>query len=306
MKTIKSNKCLLCLASLMLIVSADGAAYEFENAYPLTIAAEIGDQNLDKIRIELNGRDILITLAINNEGNSSKRIGFAAYSPFFDQLGEGEEHNDKTFSDIAVSFNDKPIKLLSSHRGFFLGRDITDNLIKAGLNPLPSTDYSAKKLKKLPKLLGLKVNSWQGYVSYSWGLHVPPHSTNQMNISYRALPQFGLEQISDVRFAQQVLQHCGKPDEVRKHLAALNGASDYALVERYEIPIKFIQMTEVNVKVSQPTINWLRAKPVFSMVCGIGENAQNRASLIGAIDSINESISVLVISQLSPPEKRPK
>ena len=82
-----------------------------------------------------------------------------------------------------------------------------------------------------------------GYIqmggAYSWTLNLPAQSINRLQLTYRALPQFGLEDISDESFANHVMQYCGNPDEIRKKLKAYSPDISYVLVERYVLPIKF-------------------------------------------------------------------
>ena len=274
-------------------------AYENEDAVPLTIEASAGDQTFDSVLVELNGRDVSILTSMRNESKTTKQLGFTAYTPFFEYLGKGEEHYDKSFSDLAVLLNSKKVKITSSHRGFFMGRDITNDLVKARIAPLPHSDFNEASLSKLPKQFGLPIKNWQGYVAYSWSLSLPAQSINRLQLTYRALPQFGLEDISDESFANHVMQHCGNPDEIRKNIKAYSPDMSYALVERYDLPIKLKKVSEIRLKVSPPNTHWLRARPLISLACGIKGDSRSKADLNGPIQGVDNPISVLVISKLA-------
>jgi hypothetical protein len=284
---------------LMLGISVETTAYEEEDSVPLTIFAQGNSRNIKKTSITLNGRDVEIKSEIHNDDNNVKRIGFAAYTPFFEQLGDGEEHFDKTFSDLTVALNAKSVKPIASRRGFFLGQDISLTLTKAGINSLPDSNVDEKKLARVPNQYGMPISNWQGQVTYSWVNFLLPKSINWQTVRYRALPRFERDEISSERFRQRVLQHCGNPEIVRKYLTEMNRDSDELLLERYELPMQFMKMEDVQFEVVQPTKNWLGAHPLISLICGINEIANKPLNYSGVITNTEKSISVLVISKLS-------
>ncbi|MFZ6747649.1 hypothetical protein [Undibacterium sp. Ren11W] len=290
---------IFCVVLLILCTAIEAWAYEEEDAVPLAIRVQAGDGNVIKTAIRLSGRNVEIRSEIRNDANSQKRLGFAAYTPFFDQLGDGEEHIDKTFTDLKVDLNGKSLKLLAYRRGFFLGQDVTDKLSTAGIAPLPNTNIDEEKLKRLPSLHGLALNNWQGYISYSWIASLPANSTNWQAIRYKALPQFERDEISSDRFSQRVLQHCGNPNEIRKYLADLNLNTDALLVEKYELAVQLVKTQEVSIKIEQPTKNWLGVRPVISLVCGISDRLGNRVSYSGTLSNVGRVTSVLIISTLN-------
>jgi hypothetical protein len=144
---------------------------------------------------------------------------------------------------------------------------------------------------------------WDGYVAYSWSDMVAAHSTNISTIRYRALPQFGLDNISSDSFRQTVQQHCGDPAKVARQFAKKNEESTEVMIERYELPIKFMKMQEVAIQVTQPATSWLGAHPVVTLICGL-PNHESKASFAGTLANANKVISVLVVSRLAEAGER--
>ena len=280
-----------------------GFAYESEEAVPLFIQGVLGSSTPEKISIELNGRLVSIDAILKNQAKAVNRIGVAAFTPFFNSLGEGEEHYEKSFSDVAIKLNEKSVEPIISKRGFFLGRDITAELKKANLPPLPTSEFNEKNLTKLPKQAGLKIKSWQGYMSYTWGMDLPALSKNRIQLNYRALPQFAIEEIASANFSSKVAQHCGNPEEIRRQLSLLDSGISYALVERYVIPVNLHNTQEINLKVTQPSVNWLRARPALILACGAKEIGKDKTLLVNDINNTDQPISVLVISRLADSAK---
>lgn len=287
------------LALLMFGISLSAIAHEEEDSVPLMITVQADDGNVQKTFIKLSGRDVEIKSEIRNENNSVKRLGFSANTPFFEQLGDGEEYLDKTFSDLKVDLNGKSLKLRAYRRGFFLGEDVTEKLNAAGIPPLPNTNIDEKKLKNLPSLRGLELNNWQGYIAYSWIASLPAKSINWQTIRYKALPQFERDEISSDRLSQRVLQHCGNPTEIRQYLADLKLGTDALLVEKYELAVQLVKTQDFSIEVKQPSKNWLGARPIISLMCGISDRLGNRVSYSGVLSNVGKVTSVLVISTLN-------
>lgn len=289
---------------IMLIISGEAPAYEEEDSVPLTIFAQGNNRNIKNTSITLNGREVEIKSEIHNPDNFSKRLGFIAHTPFFEQLGDGEDHIDKTFSDLTVALNAKSVNPMAYRRGFFLGQDVSTKLNNAGISPLPDSNVDEKKLTRIPKQYGIPISNWQGYVSYSWVTSLRPKSINWQTVRYRALPQFERDQISSERFRRRVVQHCGNPDVVGKYLTDVNSHSDEILVENYELPVHFLRTQEVRFEVVQPKKNWLGAQPIVSLICGLSEKTDNRLNYSGTIINSGKSISILVISKLAQLSER--
>ncbi len=290
----RSKKIKIVFSLLMLCTSVAVLAYEEEDAVPLTFSAQSENASIEKIAVKLNGRDVEIRTELSNETSVIRLIGFSGNTPFFKQLGVAEDNADKTFSDLTFTFNAKVLKPKTYRRGFFLGEDVTDKLVKAGVSSLPSTESNSKQLRHR----GLPLDDWQGYVAYSWVPEMPPHSKkNVAVIRYRALPQFGRDEISSDRFGRMVMSHCGKPDEVRKYVSGMNGGSGAVLFDRYEIPVKFLRMHDVTLDVSQPKKTWEGGRPLMSLVCGIESGTGDKVNFFGKVENPDNLISVLVISK---------
>ena len=270
-------------------------AYENEHGVPLTVSAELGEVGAERVAIRLEGREVEIATELNNETAVRQNVAFYAATPLFSQLGVGEEHADKSFSDLRVFVGTQPRKVSTSRRAYFLGKDITDALVNAGLSVLPNASADARKLARSPALKGVKPGLWQGTVVQSWTDSMPPNASVVHRVRYRALPQFSLEELGSTSVTQSVRQHCGDPDVVRQAIAAESKDASQVLVERYEIPIPFMTNHDVTVEVSQPEQNWLGAHPVVTLVCGVHGRG---TKLSGKVDSPGQSLDVLIISTL--------
>lgn len=276
------------------LASTSAMAYESENAVPLEFGLEVGGALVQGLSIRLDGRDISLSTRVTNNADTAQKIGWYANTPHFAVLGEGEEYADKSFADISAQFNGQPDKATVYQRGYFMGRDITSELARAGLGPLPDFQVDSKRLT----VQGLHPEQWQGYVAYTWHENLLPGSSGNINVSYRALPFFALDSLDSAPFNQIVQQHCGDPDAVRQRLQQAAGAITEVMVESYEVPVSFMQMRDVPVEIVQPPRNWQQAQPLVSLVCGLS-NPGLQASLSGTVANANLSLSVLVISALA-------
>lgn len=283
-----------------LIVGANAAAYEDENAVPLKLGLEAGKAVVEQIAVKLDGRDVSILTTLRNGEARASQIGWYASTPQFTLLGEGEEHLDKSFSDVGAAFNGRAMKPAVYRRGYFMGRDITQELSRAGLAPLPDLQADAKKLARLPMVQGLRFDQWQGYVAYSWNAAIAPHASAVVEVRYRALPQFSLTELDSPAFDQMVLQHCGNPDALRSRLRQTAAEPVQVMVERYEIPLAFMLMRDVQLTISQPQSNWQQAHPAVSLACGLA-NPGLTANVSGEVSNANLGLSVLVVSSLKTP-----
>jgi hypothetical protein len=290
------NKSLLICCTLLAaaLIAAPAMAYESENAVPLEFGLEVGGALVQGLSIRLDGRDISLSTRVTNNADTAQKIGWYANTPHFAVLGEGEEYADKSFADISAQFNGQPDKATVYQRGYFMGRDITSELARAGLGPLPDFQADSKRLT----VQGLHPEQWQGYVAYAWHENLLPGSSGNINVSYRALPFFALASLDSAPFNQIVQQHCGDPDAVRQRLQQAAGAITEVMVESYEVPVRFMLMRDVPVEIVQPPRNWQQAQPLVSLVCGLS-NPGLQASLSGTVANANLSLSVLVISALA-------
>ena len=165
------------------------------------------------------------------------------------------------------------------------------------VGPLPDRNVSEMALARVRFPFGMRSMDWAGHVAYSWVYTVAAHTTSTSTIRYQALPQFSLDNISSNSFRQAVQQHCGDPAKVAREIVRNNYGSEDVMVERYELPIKFMKMQDVSVAVTQPVTYWLGAHPVAALICGL-PNPETKATLSGTVNA-NMAISVLVISRLA-------
>lgn len=272
------------------------AAYESESGVPLTISAELGKVAIESVAIRLQGRDVALVTALQNRRTARQTVAFYAATPLFNQLGTGEKYADKSFADLSVTVNGKARAKTTLRRGYFLGRDITDILRNAGLGPLPDLNADPRKLRHLPTIYGVKPELWQGAVVHTWVDTIAPQTDVVHEVHYRALPQFGMEELASESLTQSVRRHCGEPDAVRQQVIAAAKSAQYVMVERYEIRVPYAAYSKATVDVSQPPRNWLGVKPVVVLACGASGQG---TKLHGEIESARQQFDVLVISNLN-------
>ncbi|PCE34025.1 hypothetical protein BZL54_02430 [Burkholderia ubonensis subsp. mesacidophila] len=283
------------------MMAATGAsAFEFEDAVPLTIGAMQRNVRPSDIDVSLDRKTVTVSARLRNETHAWATSGYYAYTPLFHRLGAGEEHDDKRFADLTVAFDGKAVPLVTERRAFFLGKDMTGDVRAAGLDTLPSEASDPAKLARIKPQLGMKLDDgrdWEGFVSYSWVIPTPPDSTGALTIRYQALPQFSLEEVTSARFARLVEQHCGDVARVTQRLRAMEAGAGQILVQRYVVPVSFMNRTPVKVSLSQPSPDWMGGQPLISLVCGL--TARDGAALpaTGMIDDPDAALSILVISR---------
>jgi hypothetical protein len=271
------------------------SAQEIENGVPLTITVDNLQVSVERLMIRLHGREVTISTELRNETDSPQVVGFYAYTPLFGQLGEGEEHLDKSFDDLRVLIDKRPKKVRKFYKAYFLGHDITDALVKAGLNPLPDLRADPKKLTRLPVIEGTKPTAWLGSVTYSWADSLPPWARVTQEVRYRDMPQFGLEDLASDRFSQRVLQYCGDPESIRARIKTIDSHIQQVLIERHEFAVPYMALHEVSVEVTQTDRSWLGGRPVLALVCGI-RNPSLSAQISGVLNAADQSLQVMIIS----------
>lgn len=294
---------LACIVVLLATFASAASAFEFESAVPLTIGKKLGNLNIGEVRVDLDGKSVTIDARIDNDGTSSVKDGYFAYTPLFNRLGVGEENYPMDFKDLRVWIDSMPVALKAERRGFFLGKDITAVLQRVGLDPLPDENANSIKIRKLSRELGSDVKNgldWQGFVSYAWEPVFPPSSSSAIRISYTALPQFSLEREGSEKFRQFISQHCGAAESLGTLIKSNHPGAEYVLMERYDIPLSFVDEKPVSIKVSQPETNWAGVHPVASLACGLESDHTASTSLSGQITvAPRGALSILVISVAS-------
>jgi hypothetical protein len=287
---------LATVAGISLIFhTTPASASDSENGVPLTISLENGQVSLEHLAIRLHGRDVTIRTELNNDTATPQAVAFYAYTSLFSQLGEGEEYFDKSFTDLRVSIQGRPRQTRKTYKSYFLGRDITDNLLKAGLNPLPDFRANPRKMARLPLIEGFKPTAWQGSVMYSWTDRMAPGTKVVQEIHYVDLPQFSLEDVESPRFSQRVQQYCGDPESVRLKIKTSDPHSSQVMIERHDFLLPYVALREVLVEVTQPERNWMGAHPIITLMCGV-ENPNSIAKLSGLLDAADQSLQIMTIS----------
>jgi hypothetical protein len=286
---------------LLLAMWLPGAAgaYETEDAVPLTLGAVFGKLRLESLSVKLRGRDVDIAATVRNDEATRQPFGLFAYTPIFQQLGMGEEHADKSFQELDISFAGRHYRRPGvTRRGYFMGQDITAALRKAGIGALPDSTVDYRRLAKVKFPFGLPAEDWEGQVAYAWSGQLAPHATDTATVRYRALPQFGIDDLASPGFRRQLQQHCGDPDKLIPEIVKHNGGSEQVMTERFELPINFMTVQDVLLDVAQPATNWLGAHPIVSLVCGMPSSA-GQTTISGTLASPYRRISVLVVSRMA-------
>lgn len=278
-------------------VCPPGFAYEFENGVPLTLGFQLGETRVQDVHIRLSGHDVEMAITLKNEASQPQYAGFYASTPLFVQLGEGEENSDKTFAELKVFHDGKPVRVSRSHRGHFLGQDITQLLRKAGVDPIPSYNGGDwKKKEKLPQLQNIRIKDWQGQVSFGWSSRIATDATAVETIKYTALPRFGLELIDSDSFTQMVQQHCGAPDKLKEIIHQAAPEETQVMAEVFEFPLPSMALQDTRVTIEKPEKKLPGGRRFATFACGF--DGATAVPSDGVIHNATYSISVLVVSLL--------
>jgi hypothetical protein len=291
------------LIGIFSVLATNATAYEDEQAVPLVIDSRLSNTRVSDFTISLDGRSVAIHFDLNNETSAVMKNGYYAYTPLFHRHCIAENNDDKSFSDLRVMFNDVPIKISGERRAFFLGKDITSKVKSSGLDPLPDENYAFEKIKKIPPQFGIRLEDgrdWEGFVSYSWVVSLPPMATGGVTIRYQGLPQFSVEELMSNDFSNLIMQHCGNPDQIIKKIHAIDSGINYVIAQKYVIPVPFMYESDVNVNISQPSQDWLGGHPIFSLVCGVTQGNGSSFPVSGKIPySDDYELSILIISRMA-------
>lgn len=294
----------ILLAGLATLTALVAQADDFESAVPLTIAGLAKNPSLANLSVSLDGDHVDFASDLKNTSAAPQTYGFFAYTPLFQRFGEAETYDDKSFSDLIVSLDAQPVKVIGDRRAFFLGKDITAALKLAGLDPLPDPNDDPKVIAKVSPQFGIRLSDgqdWQGFVSYSWTATVAPTATRTLNVRYKALPQFSLEDIASPRFSRLVQQHCGNNERIVRQINQAAPGTTSVVIQRYVIPVSYIDRSAFHLSVAQPAKNVLGAHPILALVCGLPDNQAATLPVSGTIQDIDSPLSILVISTPAKP-----
>ena len=292
------------LAGLAALTALVAQANDSESAVPLTIGGMARNPLLAHLSISLDGDQVDFAGDLDNTSAAPQSYGFFAYTPLFERLGEAETYDDKSFGDLTVSLGTQPVKVIADRRAFFLGKDITASLKSVGLDPLPDADDDPKLIARLSPQFGFPLKGgqdWQGFVSYSWTATVPPMTKRTLDVRYKALPQFSLEDIASARFSSLVRRHCGNSERVGHQIEQVAPGATSVVMQRYVIPVSYIDRTAFHLSVTQPAKDWLGARPILVLACGLPDSQAAARSVSGTIEDIDSPLSILVISKPALP-----
>ena len=290
------------VVTLAACLSAGAQAYEFENAVPLTIGGKLTNPQISNLAVKLDGHEVTVSGDMINDSAAPVTYGFFAYTPLFLRYGDGEEHEDKRFADLRVRVDGHAVPVYAEHRGFFLGKDVTGLLSAAGVSPLPNQDDDPARLAHIPAQFGLAVSDgrdWEGLVTYSWIATVKPSAKSTVSMAYQALPQFGLEDLASERFSRLIEAHCGDAKLLAHRIAKASSGATAVLMERFLIPVSFVNRASIRLDVSQPKTNSMGAHPIAAFACGLPSESEGRLPVSAAIADADNELSVLVVSELA-------
>lgn len=282
----------LAVSCLLLLAQSNAAAFEEEAASALTITVHNEYDNIGKVSIRLIDNQVEVAMTMRNHTNEAKRLGFAAYTGFFNAPEIAEDNREKDFPSLRAVIDGKPATLATNRRGYILGNDITEQLRAARIAPLP--DVNAKIGKQTWS--GLAIEGWQGFASHSWIATLQPKSQRVQTISYQALPQFGRDEPGSERFARMVSQHCGNASETKKYLAAKVPGLEYLTFDRYDIPVTFMGSHDVQLEVRQGMRTESGKQPLLALACGVKDVKGEGANWVAHIPDPENRLSILVIS----------
>ncbi|WUR15486.1 DUF4424 family protein [[Empedobacter] haloabium] len=290
-----------------LLVGALGAAacpiawgFEHELGVPLALAAQIGPLTVARTAVRLDGRAVTITNLLRNDSAAAQTAAFYAATPIVGQLGIAEEHADKRFAELAVLVQGRPVRLRRAATTYFQGRDITRQLARAGIDALRPDAAAPRQLARLPPHLRVNADQWRSTVTYAWRSTLAAGASMVQEVRYRALPRFNLALSPSVELDRQVAQFCGAASDVRRAIDAADPGAAAVLVERYDVPLDYSMLGDVEVAVHQPAPNWQGARPVATLGCGLSAQAGN--ALAGTVAPVDATLSFLVISVVGPGE----
>lgn len=286
--------------TLAIALASGARAFEFENAVPLAIGGKLTNLPFSDLSVRLEGNVVSISGLLTNTADMPAYYGFYANTPLFQQIGEGEEHFDKSFRDLSVSVNGNAIPVISGRYGFYLGRDITSTLVAAGLDPLPNESDDPKRIASISgPIRPSDGRGWEGLATYSWGVTVGAGSSKTLEARYKALPQFGLEDVTGVRFSRLVRQHCGDVERVTDRIRKMRPGASAVVMEKYVIPVSVANRNAYRLTVTQPQVDALGAHPLFALACGLSDGGDLPVS--GMIADPDDVLSVLVIAAPAAP-----
>ncbi|WEF35085.1 hypothetical protein [Pseudoduganella chitinolytica] len=284
------------------LLSPAAAAFEAENGVPLAIAGAPGAVAIEHIALRLDGLYVTIRTELHNDSGVRQGVAFYASTPLFGRSGVGEEHADKRFDELRVAIDGVGTRLRGMPQAYFRGHDITARLRQAGIDPLPGPDVEPRRLARLAAVDGARPSDWLGRMTYAWNATLDQGARSVHEVRYRSRPRFALDMLDSARFTQQVMQFCGDPASVARQVVRADPAASAVLVERHDIPLDYLALRPVSVSVTQPGSNWLGARPLATLACGLAQ--AGGAAAAGTIDGPEQVFSVLVISTLAPTGER--
>lgn len=294
-------------------------AWEYEDAVPLPRpdGQTAKGVSLEGISISLRGLSVTIENSIHNKTGKPFKSNYAIYLPPFAWSGAAAENAEQYFPELKIESSQGPISVARNVVALSNGRQITDALKSAKIDPLlvarrddAVLDSSTLRTRTTKDLVpagvfdevgGQLLPRWHALVSYNWSQSIPPQQTSLIRISYRARPEFGSVAYSSPQLAALVNQHCATMGQLDDTFKAQGRATPSAVVfQRIEIPFGLARegVTKATFK-SEMNSTVIGLMPAATLACSGNED---RPTLVGkpsldssTIESPQRRISILVI-----------
>ena len=306
--------------TLALGIGSPAVAWEVEAPVSLPSPVGIVPAGVFVSEVVVDIKDSMVTTAyvFSSRENVPKQNIFSIYLAPFSWSGVAAEYPDRHFPELRVVSDGQSIPLRSTVTALHDGRDITDDLIRTGLDPamvsfgadafLDADEKNDRHFKTLIEIGALKradgtyLPTWYVQYAYSWPQTYKPGAKTRVELRYRARPGFSPIARNDRRLMEHLSGHCGSPKDLDELVSGdrFSKSEDF-LIKTYVIHFGLGQMNLDKAKLSySEALTPETSQPAMSYVCiapedGMGERGK---PLLNGVDvrSQDGSLSLLVIS----------
>lgn len=262
------KKTLLCF--LVFFVALPGSCWAWESergVFPSPLTADLArGVTVSSINVSVKKETTSVRYIFFNNGEKLTSQVFSIYAKTFSWGGVGSEYPDRHFPEISMTINGKEVSRKKHVRALFDGVDITNALIRAGINPeLPGygeeaivnenrvrTSESFSELIRmgmLTKADDFGLPNWKLFTSYSWKTRFEPNKSTELVLSYKTRPTYRLLTKLDPIDKGILYSNCAMPDFVDELFS--NSSSSYVLSEyKVNFDIEKQNLSEVTVDIS--------------------------------------------------------